>query len=41
VCGSFIGTHIGSKIAIKKGDTFVTYAMAVVVGVSGLALLLS
>lgn len=41
VCGSFIGTHIGSKIAIKKGDTFVTYAMAVVVGVSGIALVLT
>lgn len=41
VVGSFIGTHLGSKIAIKKGDEFVTYAMAFVVSVSGLLLLLN
>lgn len=41
VAGSFIGTHFGSKIAIKKGDEFVTYAMAFVVSVSALILLFS
>ncbi|MDB5187197.1 MAG: rane protein of unknown function [Candidatus Saccharibacteria bacterium] len=39
ITGSFMGTHLGSKIAIKRGDTFVTYAMAVVVGLSALLLL--
>ena len=41
VSGGFIGTHIGSKIAIKKGDMFVTYAMAIVVSISALLLLLA
>jgi uncharacterized membrane protein YfcA len=39
--GSFIGTHYGSKIAIRKGDKFVTYAMAVAVCLSGLVLVLT
>lgn len=41
VAGSFIGTHFGSKIAIKKGDVFVMYAMAIVVSLSALLLLVS
>ncbi|HEV7952075.1 MAG TPA: sulfite exporter TauE/SafE family protein [Candidatus Saccharimonadales bacterium] len=41
VAGSFIGTRFGSKIAIKKGDSFVTYAMAIVVSLSALILLVS
>ena len=39
--GSFIGTHLGSKLAIKKGDRFVKYALAVMMAVSGVALLVS
>lgn len=37
--GSFIGTHIGSKIAIKKGEDFVTYALAILAILSGIWLL--
>lgn len=40
VTGSFIGTHLGSRIAIKKGDEFVTYAMAAVVTLSAVLLLI-
>lgn len=39
MAGGLIGTHIGSRIAVKKGDTFVTYAMAVIVTLSALILL--
>lgn len=39
VSGSFVGTHIGTRIAIGRGDTFVAYAMAIVVGLSALLLL--
>lgn len=35
----FIGTHIGSKIALKKGEDFVTYATAIAAAVSGIWLL--
>jgi len=41
VGGSFIGTNIGSRIALKKGEGLVTYAMAVVVTLTGILLLLS
>jgi uncharacterized membrane protein YfcA len=41
ITGSFIGTHFGSKIAIRKGDEFVTYAMAFVVSISAGILLVS
>lgn len=37
----FAGTHIGSKIAVKKGESFVTYAMATLSVTSGLWLLFS
>lgn len=39
LCGSFAGTHLGSKIAIKKGEEFVTYAMVILAMVSGIWLL--
>lgn len=39
--GSFTGTHIGSKIAVKKGEDFVTYAMVILAIVSGIWLLAS
>jgi uncharacterized membrane protein YfcA len=41
VTGSFIGTRVGSKIALREGETFVTYAMAIVVTISGILLLVS
>jgi len=34
-----IGSHIGSHIAIKKGDRFVKLMLAVVMLVSGIVLL--
>lgn len=37
----FIGTHIGSKIAVKSSDKFITYAMAIIAGASGVWLLLA
>jgi uncharacterized membrane protein YfcA len=33
--------HIGSHIAIRKGDKFVKYMLAIVMLTSGIALLLS
>jgi len=41
VSGTFIGTRIGSKIALREGETFVAYAMAIIVTVSGILLLVS
>ena len=38
--GSMIGTHIGTEIAIKKGAWFVKIMLAIVMGISGVALLL-
>lgn len=35
----FIGTHIGSKIALKKGEDFVTIATAIAASISGIWLL--
>lgn len=35
----FAGTHIGSKIAVNKGESFVTYAMATMAVISGIWLL--
>ena len=35
----FVGTHIGSRIAIKHGEQFVTAAMAFTVAVSGIILI--
>ena len=37
----FIGTHLGSKIAIKQGERFATYSMAVVVVIAAVILLLT
>lgn len=37
----FIGTHIGSKIALKKGEQFVTVAMAVTVAIAGIVLIVT
>lgn len=41
VGGSFIGTNIGSRIALRRGEGFATYAMATVVTLSGILLLVS
>lgn len=38
---NFIGSHIGSKLALQKGEIFVTYVVIVVAVVSGIWLLLS
>ncbi len=38
--GSMIGSHIGAKIAIKKGNKFVKIILAIVMVASGLALLI-
>lgn len=35
----FIGTHIGAKIAIKRGESLVTVVMAVTVLIAGMALI--
>lgn len=37
----FIGTHFGSKLAIKRGERFVSIFMAVTVAISGVALIAS
>ncbi len=37
----FAGTHIGSKVAVNKGESFVTCAMAILAVVSGIWLLFS
>jgi hypothetical protein len=37
----FAGTHLGSKIAIKKGERFVTFAMAIVIAISGCLLIIN
>jgi uncharacterized protein len=39
--GTIIGTYIGTNIAIKRGVHFVKYMLAVVMFVSGIALLIS
>lgn len=39
--GAFIGSHVGSKIAIKRGDGFVKIALAITMAVSGVALILT
>ena len=35
---AFIGTHIGTKIAIKQGERFAAYALAIVGLISGVLL---
>lgn len=37
----FIGTHLGSKIALQQGEKFVTVAMAIIISISGLALMIA
>lgn len=37
--GSFIGCHIGSKVAIKKGESFVKLFLAIMMAAAGLILL--
>ncbi len=39
--GSYVGTSLGTRIALKKGEQFVTYFMAVFSVVAGLYMLLS
>lgn len=41
LAASFAGTHIGSKIALKKGEEFVTYSMVSLALIGGLWLLLT
>lgn len=40
LAGCWIGGFIGTKIAIKKGEAFVKYALAIVMVISGIALLI-
>lgn len=40
LAGCYIGGYIGTKIALRKGDQFVKYALATVMVGSGIALLL-
>ncbi len=40
LAGSIVGSHIGARIAIKKGDKFVKAVLAVVMATSGVALLM-
>lgn len=39
--GTVLGTHIGSRIAIKRGSEFVKYMLAVVMLISGIALVVT
>ncbi|HJQ09282.1 MAG TPA: sulfite exporter TauE/SafE family protein [Candidatus Saccharimonadales bacterium] len=39
--GSFLGSHIGSKLAIKRGDKFVKIALVVTMAISGIALIMT
>lgn len=41
LAGSVIGCHLGSHIAIKKGDTFVKVMFAVVMSISGVVLIVT
>lgn len=41
MAGAFIGTHIGARFAIKKGEDWSKWAMAVPIVISGIALLVS
>ena len=40
LAGCWIGGFIGTKIALKKGEAFVKYALAIVMVLSGIALLI-
>ena len=37
----FVGTHVGSKIALKKGERFVTVVMAATVTIAGVVLVIN
>lgn len=37
----FAGTHLGTKIALKRGEQFVTIAMAVTIAIAGTVLMIS
>jgi uncharacterized protein len=39
LAGSIVGSHIGTHIAIRKGDRFVKFMLATVMCISGIALL--
>ena len=39
--GSFLGSHIGSKFAIKKGERFARVILAIFMAISGIALMLT
>lgn len=39
LAGCYIGGYVGTKIALRKGDQFVKYALAIVMVASGVALL--
>lgn len=39
--GSFIGSHVGSKLAIKRGNKFVKVILAVMMAISGVALIIT
>jgi uncharacterized membrane protein YfcA len=41
LAGCYIGGYVGTRIALRKGDQFVKYALATVMVGSGIALLLS
>jgi uncharacterized membrane protein YfcA len=41
LAGGSIGSYIGTKYAIKKGETFAKYSLAVIAAISSIALLLS
>lgn len=38
--GGLLGGYIGAHIAIKKGDVWVKYVFAILVGIFGIALLI-
>jgi uncharacterized membrane protein YfcA len=36
----FIGTHLGSKIALRKGERFVSIAMAITIAIAGVTIII-
>ena len=38
--GCYLGGHIGTKVALKKGESFVRYSLAAVMVISGITLLI-
>jgi len=39
LAGCYLGGHIGTKIALKRGESFIKYSLAIVMIASGLILL--